>query len=158
MLRHSAFLLIAFSAISLAAAADDKPQLPDAPGKEVVMKVCNACHGAEIVLGHPHSEDGWNEIIADMVQRGAQGSDEELDEVVRYLTKNIKAGQAQAKINVNQASFKAMQAGLGLTEKEVQAIIDARAKAAFKSIDDLKKVPGLDPSKIDARKSRIAFE
>jgi len=138
--------------------ADDKPQLPDAPGKATVMKVCNACHGAEIVLGHPHSEEGWNAIVIDMIQRGAEGTEEEYDEIVKYLTKNIKAGQAPAKINLNKASAKAIGVGLGLTEKEAQAIVEARDKSAFKSIDDVKKVPGVDAAKIEAKKDRVSFE
>ena len=84
-------LLIALAATAVAAPADDNPQLPDAPGKAAVVRLCNECHGAEIVLGHPTSEEGWNQIIIDMVQRGAQGTDDEFDEVVKYLTKNIKA-------------------------------------------------------------------
>jgi len=153
------FLLVLVSlSCGFILAADDKPQLPDAPGKAVVMKVCNSCHGADIVLGHPHSEEGWNAIVIDMVQRGAEGTDEEYDEVVKYLTKNIKAGQALAKINVNKASAKAIQAGLGLTEKEAQAIVEARDKAAFKSIDDVKKVAGVDAAKIEAKKDRLSFE
>lgn len=143
---------------AFAAAAADTPDLPDAPGKATVLKVCGACHGAEIVLGKPHSEDGWNEIVVDMVQRGAEGTDEELDQVVKYLTKNITAGQAQAKINLNKASAKAIQAGLGFTDKEAQSIVDARAKAPFKSIDDVKKVPGLDAAKVDAKKDKMVFE
>ena len=139
-------------------AADDNPQLPDAPGKATVLKVCGACHGAEIVLGHPHSEEGWNSIVVDMIQRGAEGTDDQYDEIVKYLTKNIKEGQAQARLNINKATAKAIEAGLGLTPKEAQAVVDAREKSAFKSIDDVKRVPGIDAAKIEAKKDKIAFE
>ncbi len=139
-------------------AADDNPQLPEAPGKAAVVKVCNTCHGAEIVLGHPHSEDGWNAIVIDMVQRGAEGTDEEFDQVVKYLTKNITANQNATKINVNKATAKALQAGIGLTEKEAQALVEARDKTAFKSVDDMKKVAGVDAAKIEAKKDRLSFE
>ena len=38
------------------------------------------------------------------------------------------------------------------------AVIAFRTKnGAFKSIEDLKKVPALDPEKIDAKKDRITF-
>jgi competence protein ComEA len=152
------FAVAVFATSQALVAADDKPQLPDAPGKATVVKVCNACHGAEVVLGHPHSEEGWSAIVTDMVQRGAEGTDDEFDEVVKYLTKNIKAGQAQARINVNKAAPKAIEVGLGLTSKEAQAIVEAREKAPFKSVDDVKKVPGVDASKIEAKKDRLAFE
>ena len=149
------FTILAASAIAV---ADDKPQLPEAPGKATVLKVCSSCHGSEIVLGKAHSEDGWSAIVIDMVQRGAQGTDDEFDEVVRYLTKNIKSSQTLPKININKASAKAIVGGLGLTEKEAQTIVDARAKAAFKSIDDLKRVAGVDASKIESKKDKLAFE
>jgi competence protein ComEA len=152
------FAVAVFATSQAFAAADDKPQLPDAPGKATVVKVCNACHGAEVVLGHPHSEEGWSAIVTDMVQRGAEGTDDEFDEVVKYLTRNIKAGQAQAKININKAAPKAIEAVLGLTSKEAQAIVEAREKAPFKSVEDVKKVPGVDASKIEAKKDRLAFE
>ena len=151
-------LLIALAATALLAApSEDKPQLPDAPGKATVQKVCSECHGAEIVLGRPNSEEGWNAIIIDMVQRGAQGTDDEFDEVVRYLTKNIKAGEG-IKVSINKATAEAIVVGLGLTAKEAQALVDARAKAPFKTIDDVKKVAGIDAAKIDAKKAKLSFE
>jgi competence protein ComEA len=149
--------MITFLLLSALVFADDKPQLPDAPGRAVTIKVCNGCHGAELMLGKPHSEDGWSAIVADMVQRGAQGTDEEFDEVVQYLTKNIKAGQV-AKIDVNKAPAKTLEVGLGLTPKEVQALIAAREKAPFKSMDDLKKVSGIDAAKLEAKQKILAFQ
>lgn len=149
-------LLLFFAALS-AFAAEDKPQLPDAPGKATVMKVCGNCHGAEIVLGRANSEDGWSAIIIDMVQRGAEGTDDEFDEVVRYLTKNIKDA-APVKVAINKADAKAIETALGVTAKEAQAIVDARGKSPFKSIDDLKKVHGVDAAKIEAKKGKLSFE
>lgn len=136
------------------AAADDKPQLPDAPGKEVTQRLCSKCHGVQIVLGKPHSEEGWGAIVADMVQRGAEGSEDDLYQVVQYLTKNIKA---PAKVNVNKATAEVLESGLGLTAKEAEALVAAREKSEFKSVDDLKKVAGVDPAKIEAKKAILAF-
>ena len=149
--------LLFFAALSCALAAEDKPQLPDAPGKATVLKVCGNCHGAEIVLGRPNSEEGWNAVIIDMVQRGAEGTDEEYDEVVRYLTKNIKALDT-TKTNVNKATAKTLETALGLTAREAQSLVEARGNAAFKSIADIKKVPSIDAAKIEAKKDRISFE
>jgi competence protein ComEA len=157
--RFLLFCLVVSVGASLAfAAPDDNSALPDAPGKATMVKICNTCHGAEVVLGHPHSEEGWNAIILDMVQRGAEGTDAEFDEIVQYLTKNIKAGQAQAKLNINKATAKAIEVWLGLTTKEAQAIVAAREKSPFKSVEDVKKVPGIDAAKIEAKKDKLAFE
>ena len=135
-------------------AAQDKLQLPDAPGKAVTQKVCAGCHGAELMLGKPHSEDGWGAIVADMIQRGAKGSDEEFYEVIQYLTQNIKA---LPKIKVNKATAKELAQVLVISEEQADAIVQARAKAEFKNIEDLKKVAGIDGKKIDAQKSRLEF-
>jgi competence protein ComEA len=44
-------------------------------------------------------------------------------------------------------------------DQEAAAIIEYRAKnGPFKSIEDLKKVPGIDAAKIEARKDRLTFE
>lgn len=152
------FLLISVLLAAIAAASDDKPQLPEAPGKAVTMKLCAGCHGAEIVLGHPHSEEGWSAIIIDMVQRGAQGTDEEFDQVVQYLAKNINSGSTGPKLIINKASAKAIEAALGVTAKDAQALVQARDKSPFKTVDDVKKVPGVDAAKIEAKKNKLSFE
>jgi competence protein ComEA len=72
------------------------------------------------------------------------------------LAKNF--GDDAPKVNVNHEAAKGLQDQLALTDKEAQAIVDYRGKNGdFKTLDDLKKVPGLDGAKIDAKKDRIAF-
>ena len=45
-----------------------------------------------------------------------------------------------------------------LRRSQAAAIIEYRTKNGnFKSIDDLKKVPGIDPAKIDAKKDRLTL-
>ena len=81
-----------------------------------------------------------------------RGSD--IDAIVAYLAKNFPV----VKINVNKASAKDLEAGLELTTKESEAIIRYReAKGNFKTLDDLKKVPGLDAVKIESKKDRLDF-
>ena len=108
------------------------------------------------MLGRTLSEEGWSAVVVNMAQRGVQGTEDEFYEVVQYLTKYMK-GTAPAKINVNKANAMSLEIGLKLTSKEVSAILDAREKAVFKTIEDLKKVAGLDAGKIEAKKDRIMF-
>jgi competence protein ComEA len=136
-------------------AQDAKPQLPEGPGKETTLRLCSTCHGAQIVLGKPHSEDGWGAIVADMVQRGAPGTEEEFYDVVQYLTKYIKAGPVM--INVNKASVKQLESGLKISTKEAESIVETREKSPFKTVDDVKKVPGVDAAKIEAKKNLLMF-
>jgi competence protein ComEA len=150
-MRSARFLTAWLAAASFAFAAD-KPKLPEGPGKETMVRICGGCHGAEIVLGKRLDRDGWSQIVVNMIQRGAQGSDDEFADIVDYLTNTV------SKINVNQATAQQLQSGLGLSEKESAAILHYRdEKGDFKTIDDLKKVPGLDAAKIDAKRSLLAF-
>ena len=91
-----------------------------------------------------------------MIQRGAQGTDDEFADIVDYLT-NIVSVEA-AKVNVNKATAKQPVAGLEISDKDADAIVHFRdANGNFKSIDDLKKVPGIDADKIEAKKSKLTF-
>lgn len=107
-------------------------------------------------MGQPRSEDGWGDVVANMVQRGASGTEDEFYEVIQYLTKNIKP---LPKVNVNKATAQELEDGLGLSTESAKAIVDAREKSGeFKSLDDLKKVPGVVAAKITSRKNLITFQ
>src|SRR5262245_6289963 len=73
-------------------------QLPDGPGKEQVMKVCGACHQAERSASVRLTKEGWEEVIADMIKRGAKGTDEDFGAILQYLTTNY-LGDAPRPLN-----------------------------------------------------------
>src|SRR5689334_3659786 len=60
--------------------------LPDAPGKDITVKVCASCHAAETVASVRHTPDGWRDVIAKMVAAGAEGTEQELETVLQYLS------------------------------------------------------------------------
>ncbi|MDQ6698770.1 MAG: helix-hairpin-helix domain-containing protein [Acidobacteriota bacterium] len=133
-------------------------KLPDGAAKPTVQKVCGTCHGAELVIGRQESREGWGAIVEDMIQRGATGSDDELYEVVDYLATNFSKSSPVIKINVNKATAKDLEASLRMPAKQAVAIVQQRdAKGEFKSIEDLRKVPGVDAAKIEANKNRLSF-
>ena len=77
--------------------------------------------------------------------------------VVDYLAKNFPAEEVP-RINVNKASAIELESGLSLKRSQAAAIIAYRTKNGnFKNLDELKAVPLIDASKIDAKKDRIAF-
>jgi competence protein ComEA len=141
---------------STAIAADEEAKLlPDGPGKELVGRMCFECHGAGNFRKVRLSRDAWSEQVADMVDRGAKGTEAELTAVVDYLTQNFGK---DSKINVNTAPFGELKNVLGLSVKEAQAVIDYRdANGNFKMWQDLQKVPGVDAQKIEAKKSIIVL-
>ena len=82
--RFAAVLVTAFCCALPSAA-----QFPDAPGKEVTVKLCNNCHGPELTTGKGRTRAQWGEVIASMISRGAKGTDQEFAQVLDYLAKNL---------------------------------------------------------------------
>lgn len=64
-------------------------QLPDGPGKATMQKICSGCHAPEIVVGRHETKDGWEQIVSDMVNKGANGTDDEFDQIINYLAANF---------------------------------------------------------------------
>lgn len=65
------------------------PGLPNAPGRDTVQRVCGACHPATVVVGRGMTEEGWGEVVASMISRGAKGTPADFQTVEAYLTKNF---------------------------------------------------------------------
>jgi competence protein ComEA len=132
-------------------------QLPEGVGKAETERICKGCHELERAVSKRQDRDGWRATMNKMVTLGAKGSDKDLETVFEYLVKNFPAEEA-VKINVNKATSIELESGLTLRRSQAAAIIQYRTKNGdFKSIEDLKKVPGLDPDHIEAKKDRITF-
>lgn len=130
--------------------------LPNAPGKDMVVKLCSGCHEPTIVLTADLSVNGWPGEIQKMIGLGAQGTNEQFREVLNYLVAN--ASTPVSLVNVNSASEAELELALQISRKQAIAIVDYREKRGkFKSIVDLKRVPGADAKKIEANKSRVSF-
>ena len=133
-------------------------QLPDGPGKAETEKICSQCHELARSVSLRQDRAGWAATVDKMVSLGASASDAELQAVVNYLSAHY-AGEALPPINVNKAKAIDLESGLSLKRSEAAAIIEYRTKnGAFKSLADLKKVPGIDAAKIEAKKDRLTFE
>ena len=138
------------------AAGSDRP-LPDGPGKEETQKLCSQCHDMDKSVSLSQDRAGWRRTIEKMLAFGAKASDREFNAVLDYLATNFPAGDVP-KINVNKAAAIEFESGLSLRRSQAAAIIRYREKnGPFKSIDDLKKVPGVDAEMIEAKKDRLIF-
>ena len=137
-------------------AGQGKP-LPDGPGKEETQKICSQCHALEKALTARYDRAGWQRTLDKMISIGAKGTEKEFQAVLEYLVKNFHADEVP-KINVNKARAIELESGLSLKRSQAAAIIQYRAKnGPFKSIEDLKKIPGVDVEKIEAKKDRLIF-
>ncbi len=130
--------------------------LPDAPGRDITVKLCAGCHAAETVASVRHTPEGWRDVIAKMVAAGAEGTEQELETVFQYLSTQFPV-EAQKALNLNTATAVELESVAGLLRKEAAALIAYREKnGPCKKLEDLKKIAGLDYKKIDARKERLA--
>jgi competence ComEA-like helix-hairpin-helix protein len=148
-----AAVFVALLACVPRAAAQDS--FPDGPGKDITVRVCGTCHpsarGAAVRL----TRDGWRNVIAKMVSLGAKGTDAELAAVLDYLSVNFK-GEAPKPVNLNTAPAIDLESVAGLLRKEAAALIAYRTKhGPCKTLQDLKKIPGVDFRKIERRRDRL---
>jgi len=123
---------------------------PDLDGK-AVQAVCGRCHSTALFENKPRSWERWNDVFADMTQRGATGSDEQLTRVTRYFLENLTI------VNVNSSPAEELKWALGIGDDAVQAIMERRQHQPFTDLADLRSISGVDPGKLEQRKSRILF-
>ncbi len=65
----------------------------------------------------------------------------------------IFAGAANAVVNINTATQEELQTLPGITATRAEAIINYRSKAgAFRRVEDVKNVEGIDPTTMDMMK------
>jgi competence protein ComEA len=154
----TAALVLFSSSIWIPSLAGQGKPMPDGPGKEETQKICSACHDLEKSLSLRQDRSGWQQTLEKMLGFGAKATDQERDAVINYLVKNFPAEDVP-KININKATAVELESGLSLKRSQATAIIQYRTQNGnFKTIEDLKKVPGVDLEKIEAKKDRIVFE
>jgi len=141
------------SATALVALA--QVQLPDAPGKDETVRMCGTCHEVERATSVRLSREGWQDTIAKMVDLGAKASDEERTTVLNYLAEHFK-GEAPRPLNLNTATAIELESIVGLLRKESAAwIAHRKTSGPCKSLDDVKKAPGVPFKKIDEHRDRL---
>jgi competence protein ComEA len=136
---------------------DDHPEFPAGEGRDAVMRLCVKCHSPNIILANGQNRQGWENTITKMARLGAVGTDDDYADIADYLTANFPPSTIQ-KVFVNMATDKQLAAILDISLDEAKSIIAYRDKIkGFKSIDEMKQVPGVDAKKIDAKKDNLVF-
>ena len=82
-----AALALALAGPVLAQATDDP--LPPGPGKDVVVRVCTACHDATEFAYARYTPQEWDNEIAKMEGAGAEMTAEEQTAISAYLARNF---------------------------------------------------------------------
>jgi len=156
-LAAGSVLFLAASAQTQSApqSSDASSRFPPGPGRDALFKVCKECHGPESVLGQLKTREEWSKTLDEMAANGANGTDEEYNQILDYLATNYSL------IFVNKATAKDLAPMLDVAPAVADAIVKRRTEGGpIKTIDELKQVTGLsssDAAKIDARKDRLIF-
>ena len=136
----------------MAVAQEEELKLPEGPGKKELERICTKCHDLEGFVHTRNTKQRWENVVDEMVSRGAEGKDEELDLIIEYLGKNF------GRINLNKAPAEDLASGLSISKENAAAIVAYREKnGPYKVWQDLEKVPGLDMKKLQDKKGYVEF-
>ena len=132
-------------------------QLSEGAGMAEAARTCKGCHEVERSISLRQDKDGWNTTITKMVGFGMKAAEADLAIIADYLATHYPA-DAIPPINVNKATAIELESRFGMKRSQAAAFLAHRDKAGkFKTFADLMKAPGIDPEKVEARKSQIVF-
>jgi competence protein ComEA len=153
LLLPMAVICFALSAANAVGGQASPDKLPEAPGKAVFVAVCTSCHDATLTTDSPRTIEGWVDVMYLMKDFGATATEEQWKTVTDYLVTHL------ALVEMNKAEAAHVQLVFGVDDAVAKEVVAYRDKqGGFKTIDDLKKAPGLDAAKIDALKERLLFK
>ncbi|MDX6457120.1 MAG: hypothetical protein QOE55_817 [Acidobacteriaceae bacterium] len=69
--------------------------LPEGAGRPIVQRSCTTCHNIRVVTSKKGARSYWSKTVDDMVNRGAELTDEEIGTVVDYLSSSFPAQDAE---------------------------------------------------------------
>jgi len=120
-------------------------------GEEVFMNRCGSCHATDRALVAPRTKKGWEAVLAEMANIGAQLEPGDQETILAFLT------EQHGLVNVNAASAEELVA-LGLSRKDADAIRSYRTEhGPFADFAALQRVSGLDMDRLNAVRERVAF-
>jgi len=152
---NGCFTALAWTVATAAASFAFRPQAAGAtdpdPDLQAVQAVCGRCHTIAVFHNKPRSWNRWNDVFADMTQRGADGTDDQLARVTRYFLENLTL------VNPNTSPADELTGVLGVSDDVAEVIIARRQRQPFENLAQLRAVPGVDAAILEQRKSRILF-
>ena len=159
--RAKAFIRCAAGVLVLATAhpATAQVTLPDGAGKDQMIKVCGVCHEAQRVASIRLTREGMaRRRSATMIRARRQGHGRRLSGRPRCTCRRISWAKRNVRSTSTPRPALDFETVLLLLRKEAAALIAYRDKhGLFKSVEDLKKVPGIDVKKIEAQKDRLVL-
>lgn len=85
MMRAAAMAL----ALAAGPAMAQEANLPDKPGKKLVVQVCTRCHPADTFAELRLTREEWRAEVDGMIARGARANRAQARRIVDYLAANL---------------------------------------------------------------------
>lgn len=140
------------------AAAAPSKEMPEGPGKQIILRECAACHQPDRLTEYQHSPEEWQAIVTRMGARVPSATKAELDIIASYLAANYPKVEVAGKLNVNKATATDLVSQFALTPAEAGAVVKYRERhGEFREWGDLLAIYGVDGRKIEAAKDRMSF-
>ena len=140
------------SAVRETSASQQQGAPADDPAAEVFVQLCNRCHDAARITALRRTRTEWEEVLNKMIERGAQGSEEDFNTVFGYLRRHY------GKVYINSATADDITTSLGLSGKDAEAILAYRkSNGSFADFEAVTKVPNIDVKTLEEHKDAVAF-
>ena len=91
---------------------------PDGPGMDILRTKCRVCHMPDRVKQKGRDKDAWDALVHNMMDRGADLTDDEVPLLIDYLSKNWPPGNADEAPAVAVAALRPMAAHATVDFKE----------------------------------------
>ena len=131
---------------------DKTTRLADSPQTTVYVRVCAHCHSLDRIESKHRTKSEWSATIEQMLDDGAEMTDEEYETVIDVLIRNFGA------VSINRAAAEDLVTVLAISSKDAGVIVAYRtAHGNFADFDALKKVPDVDVAALETRKDAIRY-
>jgi cytochrome c5 len=87
-------LALAACVVATPLRAQTAPSLPAGEGRDIIAVACTQCHTLAPLVGMRDGPGGWKRHVHNMVLRGAQLPQRDIDTVLAYLNTNFGPGQS----------------------------------------------------------------
>lgn len=128
--------------------------LPEGKGRADLQRICGTCHSLAKATSQRLTRGEWTRVVNDMVARGAQGTQDELDNVMTYLTANF--GKALASDAGAEPKLAPAVNEKPLSEDEIAKgteLLTAKGCLSCHRVGDAGSYVGPDLTTIGARRS-----
>lgn len=144
-----ALTCIALGPIATTAALQTETR-PEPPPE--FTKLCVRCHPVDKIVEGRRYPAQWDQVIEQMVARGATGTDAEFDTVYDFLVTHY------GRVQINTATADEIAQVLHLDQSVAETIVQQRRTTPIADFEALKAVPGVPVAELEKLRDAIVFQ